>query len=76
MDLVATRDIQPGEELFLDYGNEWEEAWNRHLQTWKPADGIAVDALNNDLQTPLKTVSEQMEDPYPEGIKIKCEVCL
>lgn len=74
MDMVATRDIQLGEELFLDYGNEFEEAWNRHLQTWKPAGGIAVDALNNDLQTPLKTVSEQMEDPYPEGIKIKCEV--
>jgi hypothetical protein len=73
MDLVATRDIQPGEELFLDYGNEWEEAWNRHLQAWKPANGIAVDTLNNNFKTPLKTVSEQMENPYPEGIKMKCE---
>ena len=28
---VATRDIQPNEELYLDYGNEWEAAWQHHI---------------------------------------------
>ena len=27
---VATRDIIAGEELFLDYGDAWERAWNEH----------------------------------------------
>lgn len=27
----ATRDIKTGEELFLDYGKEWEDAWYDHL---------------------------------------------
>jgi hypothetical protein len=29
---VATRDIQAGEELYLDYGSEWEEALKDHVE--------------------------------------------
>ena len=36
MDYVATCDIHDGEELFLDYGKEWEEAWQEHLADWEP----------------------------------------
>ena len=25
-----------GEEVFLDYGIEWEEAWQKHIQSYKP----------------------------------------
>jgi hypothetical protein len=32
LEYVATRDIKPGEEVFLDYGEEWEEAYRRHLE--------------------------------------------
>jgi flavodoxin len=35
-DVVATRDIRPGEEVFIDYGVEWEQAWKKHVQNWKP----------------------------------------
>jgi SET domain len=31
---VATRDIEAGEELYLDYGAEWEEAWQEHVATY------------------------------------------
>jgi hypothetical protein len=31
-DVVALRDIQPGEEAFIDYGSEWEEAWKTHVR--------------------------------------------
>jgi hypothetical protein len=36
MDLIALRDIAPGEEVFVDYGDEWEAAWERHVQEWRP----------------------------------------
>ena len=36
MEIVALRDIEPGEEVFIDYGQEWEIAWETHVQNWKP----------------------------------------
>lgn len=33
-EVVALRDIQPGEEVFIDYGIEWEQAWAEHVQNW------------------------------------------
>ena len=82
MTLVATRDIQPGEEIFMDYGDEWETAWNEHVQKWKPAKNY-VDApnanepnaelLNADKESILRTVFEQIEDPY-HNVKLMCEV--
>lgn len=36
MEIVATRNIHPGEEVFIDYGLEWERAWARHVASWKP----------------------------------------
>ena len=36
MEIYALRDIQLDEEIFLDYGIEWERAWERHVETWQP----------------------------------------
>jgi hypothetical protein len=36
MEIVALRDIKAGEEVFIDYGVEWEEAWAAHVAGWKP----------------------------------------
>lgn len=36
LEIIALRDIQPNEEVFLDYGPEWEEAWQAHVAAWKP----------------------------------------
>ncbi|OEU17961.1 hypothetical protein FRACYDRAFT_184910 [Fragilariopsis cylindrus CCMP1102] len=33
-DYIAIRDIQEGEELFLDYGTDWENKWNRFQTDW------------------------------------------
>ncbi|GKY97920.1 hypothetical protein MPSEU_000750000 [Mayamaea pseudoterrestris] len=35
-DFVATRDIEPGEEVVIDYGEQWQAAWDDHVQRWKP----------------------------------------
>ena len=32
LEYVALRDIQPGEEVVMDYGPEWEQAWMYHVQ--------------------------------------------
>jgi SET domain len=31
LDYVALRDINEGEEIFIDYGNDWEKAWIGHI---------------------------------------------
>jgi hypothetical protein len=31
-DIVATRDIAQGEEILIDYGKDWTESWDRHVQ--------------------------------------------
>jgi hypothetical protein len=35
MEYVALRDIQPGDEILLDYGSDWVAAWNEHQQQIK-----------------------------------------
>ncbi|KAL7564516.1 hypothetical protein ACA910_017675 [Epithemia clementina (nom. ined.)] len=35
-EIYALRDIAPGEEVFIDYGEAWEEAWEKHMQGWTP----------------------------------------
>ena len=32
MDVVALRDIEVGEEVFIDYGPAWESAWQAHVE--------------------------------------------
>lgn len=36
LEFIATRDIQPGEEVFIDYGEEWQNAWDEHVKNWVP----------------------------------------
>jgi SET domain len=35
MEFIAVRDIAPGEEITLDYGRPWEEAWEAYIQSDK-----------------------------------------
>ena len=81
MDFVATRDIQEGEELFLDYGNVWEDAWNHHVQNWEPhnddaeyAPASVWNAENG--KSPLRTHDEQQEEPYPDHLYVRCHPAL
>ena len=34
-DYVALRDIEEGEEIFIDYGAQWQEAWEKHVSSWE-----------------------------------------
>ena len=35
MELYAIKDVQPGDEILLDYGRQWETAWRRHDHEWR-----------------------------------------
>ena len=78
MDLVALRDLVPGEELFLDYGSAWEEAWQLHIQQWNDRRDEVKDSnyvSGYQLTTSpnrLRTVFEQLAHPYPENVVLQC----
>jgi SET domain len=38
-EFIAIRDIEEGEEILIDYGDEWQAAWDRHVANWKPPPG-------------------------------------
>lgn len=64
-DYVALRDIAAGEEIFIDYGDDWQAAWNRHINNWKPVVRL-VDALNQNIDSLIPTEQEwkwSMGDP-------------
>ena len=77
VDLVALRDIEPGEEIFIDYGREWERAWEAHKETWQPPANSenyisAADYKRTHHNEPIRTVEEQNKNPYPENIMTAC----
>eukprot|EP00980_Cylindrotheca_fusiformis_P003666 scaffold818_cov136-Cylindrotheca_fusiformis.AAC.32 len=78
-DYVATRDIDEGEELFLDYGDAWEEAWQRQLAQWEkgPENYLSARGWNDGFRGfPIRTAEEAYYDPYPSYIQIRCHADL
>ena len=72
IDFVATRDIHPGEEVFLDYGPEWEAAWEEHAGGWSPPPGSEGYVPASSLGEPLRTLDEQSSEPYPDNVVFYC----
>jgi len=76
IEFVATRDIKAGEEIFIDYGPNWEEAWELHKNTWKPPaagspfqDYMPIKVMN---ELDLRDVDELKENPYPNNVVTAC----
>jgi hypothetical protein len=76
MELVALRDISPGEEILLDYGPEWQEAFEEHLANWKPApEGTPPYTPGHILDhavAKLRTQAEQASYPYADNVITSC----
>jgi len=78
-DYIATKDIQEGDEILLDYGSDFDSAWNEMNKAWNSydlsflRDYTSSNEYNkihkNDM---LRTEKEQETDPYPENILIRC----
>jgi len=45
MELVALRDIAPGEEVTIDYGDRWDRAWRRHVERWEAPPSSSAQSL-------------------------------
>jgi hypothetical protein len=74
LEVVALRDIAPGEEYLLDYGQAWEDAWQAHVAQWKPpldADSYVYPEDLDETEV-LRTVQEQKTNPYPKNLITIC----
>jgi len=84
LDIVALRDIEEGEEIFIDYGDEWDHAWNRHVMDLKNSISTLSQSSIYEVPIPLtsytrmhqgrpfKTERESRSDPYPPNISTSC----
>mmetsp|Transcript_50815 Transcript_50815/g.99369 ORF Transcript_50815/g.99369 Transcript_50815/m.99369 type:complete len:721 (+) Transcript_50815:121-2283(+) len=68
MEIVATRDIEVDEEIFLDYGPAWQKAWDDHVKEWKPwttnLQYVPSFSMNTSLEE-VRTEDELIKNPYP-----------
>ena len=82
MEIVALRDIEEGEEITIDYGTEWQAAWDEHVKAWeeKVAKGEipkewpvrAVDLNEEYKEKIFKNTQELEKEPYPSNVMLKC----
>ena len=88
MQVIALRNIEPGEEIVLDYGSTWEHAWEQHVQQWTPPPTTSSSAASSSFVSAfllnqynpkdprnslLRTMKEQILYPYPSNVQIMCE---
>ena len=73
MELVATKSINEGDEIYLDYGRAWEEAWFHHKQEWKGYDlHYTPSYVMDDAIQMLRTQQEQKGHEYPYNLFTSC----
>lgn len=75
MEYVATKDIKPKEEILLDYGTQWQNAWNHHQTNWNPppdAHYYSPSYVMDDVAALLRNEKEQMSHPYPANVMTAC----
>jgi len=81
IDIVALDNIGAGEEIFLDYGTAWTQAYEDHVKRYQPPSNsstyrTADQWFNNKKLNPnpefLKTVEELKTDPYPDNLQTIC----
>mmetsp|Transcript_36729 Transcript_36729/g.74838 ORF Transcript_36729/g.74838 Transcript_36729/m.74838 type:complete len:628 (+) Transcript_36729:126-2009(+) len=71
LELVATRDIELGAEVLIDYGPDWMKAWKSHLSTWQPAKPYVVSELNRNATAFL--VGKDAVDLSRLGARTACQ---
>jgi hypothetical protein len=62
-------------EIFLDYGDEWEAAWQEHAAKFQGGDPNYVSARDWVLGHPrsiLRTALEQTAVPYADNMEMRC----
>lgn len=77
LEFVATKDIAMGDEIFLNYGPDWERAWHDHVHKWKPIDSDKENAMVyanifDKMTKVIQTIREQQASPYPNDFFTSC----
>ena len=75
MEFIATRDIEPKEEILFDYGITWTNAWKEHEASWEPvqdANAYSPSYVMEDVAGLLRNEKEQVDHPYPSNVQISC----
>jgi len=76
-DVIATRNIAQGDEIFIDYGDDWVQAWEDHVQQWRtkykdleewPARAVDINA--NFVDKPFDTPEDK--PTYPDHVQTFC----
>jgi hypothetical protein len=71
-DFVALRDIEEGEEILVDYGDEWEQAWQEHARNYDPPRQMYTPAfeLNKMVDLRIRTIEEESYED--DGVHMYC----
>jgi len=73
LELVATRDIGPGDEILVDYGDAWQAAWDQHVTSFQSTeDEHAYARVWNKRIWMLRTHEELESEPYPPNLRTTC----
>ncbi|GFH56916.1 hypothetical protein CTEN210_13392 [Chaetoceros tenuissimus] len=76
LEFVATRDIEQDEEIYLDYGPLWQNAWESHVQNFDSDNNSNQEYIYahelNASEKVIRTQQEQQTHPYPQHIFISC----
>lgn len=77
IDVVATRDIAANEEVFIDYGEIWQKAWDDHVKIWDTSKKWPKEALELNFERgnkPFMTLSEMQDSGnlMPDNIMTAC----
>ena len=75
IEYVATKDIHPNDEVVLDYGQEWVDAWQQHVTKWTPprnAQAYSPSYVMDDVAALIRTEKEQSGHPYPPSVATAC----
>jgi hypothetical protein len=77
-DVMVLRDIEEGEEIFLDYGDAWEAAWRAHVENWMPLPRSkrykSAAELIDDVESRIPTVFKTFKNPnlYRPEVDLWC----
>jgi SET domain len=75
LELVATKDIKEGDEILLDYGAEWQSAWDQHAKNWESYPFDYAPAKVMDESAPILGTQEEVQastKPYPPNMVTSC----
>jgi hypothetical protein len=78
MDIVALREIHADEEIVLDYGANWNKAWEDHVAWYKFDRDMSYSSAPDYIRatggetTVVRTEKEQRVQPYPSTVETYC----